>query len=464
MKTLPSANYITLFCLMISSSVMLGLLLLIISSPRASGQAITVAAPDQLGGIAGLVRDSFGTPIAGAEVRLIRGRFEEYAVTATNSDGTYQFVGIPTGIYHLRFVVPDRCYFVQWYGQGTTQAEANDLIVNGDLRIGVDVTLTAGSCITGTITLEEQVPAHDGTVTVYVEQNSLWQPLDSVPISSTGRYQTHALAPGMYRICAHTEHPVADSCYGGSSITQAADVTVPLSNTLLTVDLAMPVGPFNSVISGVVTADGQPQPAIEVNLYNDLGARRLVYAVTDSWGRYQFAGLEADVYLLGIHDPNGVFATTFYTGAISLDQANLIHLHASAVISNLNLALVAGGTLQGKAPRGFSSNRYNYAFLYWQRGERPTIGPSWQWSGRSCEPNAQGEFSFDALPPGRYRLGFGENCYNLTDSCVDEFYGGTDSLWLAQDVIIEAGKITQIDAAHDFAKTLFLPIVQKGNR
>ena len=44
---------------------------------------------------------------------------------------------------------------------------------------------------------------------------------------------------------------------------------------------------------------------------------------------------------------------------------------------------------------------------------------------------------------------------------VYDYYGNVIELAQAQDIVIEAGKITKIDADHDFAKKLFLPVIQR---
>ncbi|MEZ4617449.1 MAG: hypothetical protein R2867_18325 [Caldilineaceae bacterium] len=87
--------------------------------------------------------------------RLVDGvRTERYAVTTTDNGGTYQFVGIPSGTYYLTFYVPHQCYVEQWYAEGTKRAEADALIVNGNLLTNLNVTLTTGACITGVIRLD----------------------------------------------------------------------------------------------------------------------------------------------------------------------------------------------------------------------------------------------------------------------------------------------------------------------
>jgi 5-hydroxyisourate hydrolase-like protein (transthyretin family) len=429
-------------------------------------QQSQAAAPAGLGSLAGIVRDPTGNPLAAVLVTLFRqeNRFvtSAYAMTSTNSAGAYSFTGLQTGIYKLRFVVPERCYFVQWHREGTTPETADPIIVTGNQVTGLASTVTTGSCLTGRVTLDADVLAHDGAIKIYTQGAFGWQVMQQVPIAPTGSYYSHALPPGVYRLCAQTEHPAATGCYGGRVLEQAASIPLTASTVLTNLDFAVAEGRFNSVISGVVTANGTPQAAIVVTLYQastNSNWESLVYSMTDAAGRYQFDGLSAGFYRIGLYDPTGLFATTFYTDAISLAQAKSVALQNSAVISRLTMSMVEGGALQGKAPRYLSPGTFSYAFLYWLPSGAAVT--DWQWSGRACEPNDQGEFSFDALPPGRYRVGFGEACLSGGDDCVYVYYGNASDLLAAQDIVIEAGKITKIDAEHDFAQSLFLPLIQQ---
>jgi len=428
-------------------------------------QQSKAASPAGLGSLTGIVRDSTGNPLAAVQVTLFRQEngfvASEYTMTSTNSAGNYAFTGLQTGIYKLRFVVPERCYFVQWYQSGTSSQAADAIIVTGNQVAGLAITLTMGSCLTGKVTLDANVLAHDGTIKIYTPGEFGWQAIQDVLIASTGGYHSQALSPGIYRLCAHTEHPAATGCYGGSGVEQAASITLTATTVLTNLNFAVAEGRFNSLISGTVTANGAPQAAIEVTLYQastNSNWERLVYVATDAAGHYQFDGLTAGFYGIGLHDPKGFLATTFYTGVISLAQAESIALQNSEVISQMDVSLVEGGALLGKAPRYFSPGPFSYAFLYWLPSRAAT---DWQWSGRTCEPNGQGEFSFDALPPGRYRVGFGEACFSGGDDCVYAYYGGESNLLFAQDIVIEAGKITKIDADHNFTRRLFLPLIQQ---
>lgn len=433
------------------------LLLMVRHTDAASVIAITIV-PDHLYGVSGIVYDSDANPISGAEVSLmvsvgVQGS-EEYAITKTDSASGYHFVGLPTGIYYLRFTVPNQCYFVQWYKQGTSPVDANPLIVNGSSLTGINITLTNGSCVTGTVFLDDENPAHDGMVTIYSDTVNGHIIVDNVPIGRDGSYYSHALTPGAYYACAETAHPSIPGCYLNESIA----FTLPVTDSITHIDIPMHISASDGVISGTVTADGVPQSGIEVNLYSV--EKRLVYTVSGDDGRFNFAGLASSIYEIGVRDPKGIYAATFYSGALSVDYANSLYLGSAGVISNVELSLARAGTLEGKE---FDYLEYegNYAFLYWQPDvvNAPSV---WQWSGRICIPDGQHRFSFENVPDGRYRLSFGELClYDYPDDCSRlGFYGGKD-LASAADVVVEAGKTTHIDANRDFLQTVFLPIIQR---
>lgn len=442
------------------------LLLLVTYRVQAQNTAKSDLVPSILGGVSGYVYDNAGDPIAGAEVVLLHRLSvygEEYAITTANSAGAYQFVGIPSGIYAVRFDVPNRCYSMQWYAQGYKFEEADELIVNANLLTNINITLNTGSCISGTIFLDDETPAHDGTVTVYERGDNLWQPVDTVPIARTGTYYTHALAPKNYRICANTTHPDAYGCFGDEVVDHAVTITLPTTTVLSGIDFLVKLDSYDGLISGVVTSKGTPLPSVEITLYSS-SIGRLLYVNTGSDGHFSFEGLAADFYKLEARDPKEIYATTFYgfmqPAAISLSKADEIGIGTREVITGLDFSLVEGGSLIGKGPDLFGSSSLDYAFLYWQP-ESTESNKTWQWSGRMCDPNEQGEFSFDHLPPGIYRVGFGEQCFGDDDTCVTEYYGGVSDFSFAKDITIEAGNITKIDATQDFIQRQYLPIMSR---
>lgn len=441
-------------------------LLLLVQHSRAAAPDGFYAAPDALGGLAGTVYRRAATPLPGTEVtlwRLVDGvRTERYAVTTTDNGGAYQFVGIPSGTYYLTFYVPHQCYVEQWYAQGTKRAEADALIVNGNLRTNLNVTLTTGACITGVIRLDGEIPAREGLVTIYNEDNG-WQIIDYTSIDANGRYYSHALPPDIYRLCAQTDHPRFERCYGGYYPSEATDITVTTATTLTQIDLVMAPGYFDGVISGTVTAYGTPQTAIDVYLYQGRYGllEQLLYVTTDSAGRFAFAGLPPNAYSLGIRDPAGVLATTFYTGQIHLEMATRVDLQHGETISNVNVTTVAGGTLHGKAPYQFLAIESSYIFLYWQPSQ-PRDLPYWRWSGYTANTDSEDEFTFDSLPAGKYRIGFGIACFRYNNDCAyQEYYGGGTDFASAWDIVVESGKITNIDATQDSVPKQFLPIIQR---
>lgn len=432
-------------------------LILLMGQSAATSLSSSAIAPDAFYTVSGVVSNSSNEPILGVEVTLLQPVSVEYAITTTDSQGAYQFVGVPTGIYYLRFATPNQCYFVQWYKQGTDRTDADPVIVNGGSRTGINITLTNGSCLTGTVRLDAENPAHDGTVRIYRQQNDASSIVDSVPIASNGAFYSHALTPGDYYLCAQSDHPLLHGCYGGEYLTQALAVTAPLTGLVTGIDFAIGANAFAGVISGTVTADGVAQPGIAVSLYTE--DKRLVDTLTGDDGTYRFAGLAAGAYRIGVSDPQGIYATMFYSKTISLQQAYSLFLGSTEVISKLELSLAPAGGLAGTAP-DFLSPPGNYAFLYWQPAGVNSVA-TWRWSGRACTPDAQNRFSFDSLPAGRYRLGFGHAClYSERDCAFFEYYGGT-ALASAADIVVEAGKTTLVDANRDFAQKLFLSVIQR---
>ncbi|MFN8445355.1 MAG: carboxypeptidase-like regulatory domain-containing protein [Caldilineaceae bacterium] len=442
------------------------LLLLITHQGQAQRVAKTELVPEILGGVSGYVYDNAGAPISGAEVTLLlksRIENEQYAITTTNSTGAYQFVGIPTGVYLARFDVPTQCYPTHWYQNGKSAEESDELLVNANFLTDVTVTMTRGSCIAGTVFLEDEIPAHDGTVTVYGQNNDSWDAVDDVSIAPTGKYHTHELALGEYRICASVDHPKTHGCYGGNSVWNALTVTRSSATTLTGIDFPVNIESYDRLITGVVSHLGEPLPNIEISL--DPDGDEILHQFTGNDGQFSFAGLPPGQYTLGARDPQGIYAP-IYLGFMSPDaldifEADPIDLTELPRITDISWELNEAGSLHGKVPYLHEDTefRLDFAYLYWQVKD-PDMGLYWRWTGLIQSVDEQGNFAFDGLPIGIYRLGFSQLCFPTRDSCVDTYYGGVNSFSKAKDIIVEAGKITNIDA-QAFLHRQYLPIVSR---
>jgi 5-hydroxyisourate hydrolase-like protein (transthyretin family) len=194
-------------------------------------QPVTVSAPatvenidmilDPGGAVSGKVTDPAGNPVQGVNVTAHDpATWDEFGSVYTGSDGQYKIGGLPENAYHIRFEKSDSKYTVQWYKGKFRREESSPVQIAGTAGIaGIDVTLSLGVPLTGSVTDAKGAPLHDATVEVYGGTED--EPFAEVRTDAGGSYTVPGLAPGNYRIrFSHDDY--VPRWYGGSDRMTAA--------------------------------------------------------------------------------------------------------------------------------------------------------------------------------------------------------------------------------------------------
>ncbi len=430
--------------------------------------ADTPNAPDNLGSISGVVTDTTGAPIANMDVFLYSSTsgysYSSYiAKTKTDLNGVYHLSLLPPGIYLLQLHDPDNHYAAQWYAHSLFKAQATEVIVAGNQITGVNIGLTLGGHLTGTVTVQQAGPATGGYVSLYTQQDGQWQALTTNPISNTGQYVSDALLPGVYRICAAFQVVGAGyaltGCYGGPDVAHATDVSLLSSESKPDLNFDIGEGEFNGVLSGVASGDMAPRAGIKVTAYADnfYGPSVFVYNFTDAAGRYTIGGLAEGRYRLRFSDPAGVYATTYYTNFQFLDAATSIVLSDSQVISNLNVTLPHGGALQGNVHL-YTGTPVSNTYVALLKQTDIGFGFAWRLTEFYTATDAVGNYTFHGLWPGIYRVGI--QCYAYYENPCSEYYGSKLDAVSAKDVVVQGDQTTAgIDVTFGIENPIFLPAI-----
>lgn len=128
-------------------------------------------------GVTGTVRDSSGTPVAGAQVSLWASAYGDIATVTTSSDGTYSFTPLTLGLANMRLVARAPGFAEEWSGGKPHPASAamvsslplTEAGYTGDFTL-VRETGTVG----GTVTDHQGRPVmtsvvlHDGTTLTHI--------------------------------------------------------------------------------------------------------------------------------------------------------------------------------------------------------------------------------------------------------------------------------------------------------
>ncbi|MFL6088824.1 MAG: carboxypeptidase regulatory-like domain-containing protein [Aeromicrobium sp.] len=321
----------------------------------AAGEALTTVNAElaELSHVTGKVTKEDGvTPIADIGVSLSGDgpNYNSYYAN-TAADGTYDLNGVEAGSYTLEFNdYSNQTYVSEFYDDAATSSGATPVVVPADTVVsGKNARLAVGGHITGTVTAGGS-PADpdciDNIEALDAQDNLAWEADDSDGdvVDSTGKYDASPLRSGSY-----TVH-VNDACgdYVGewwdNAPTQsgASPISVTAPNTTSGKNFVLEAA---GSISGTVTktAGGAPLPGIVVEAYTaagELAAGELENSeLTGPDGTYVIDSLAAGSYRLRFRDPDGTYATEFFTNKASLATADPIAVGVGAKLTGKNADL-----------------------------------------------------------------------------------------------------------------------------
>jgi len=375
--------------------------------------------------VSGTVTGPAGEPLADIWVSPHAGRpipdqphpYYPYLPSPTTTDeaGRYAFTTLLPRTYTFHFDDPQNRHLDQFYSGAATAADATLIAVGeGEVRDDIDATLSLGGQIAGRVYITDTILAQGGQVTVYGqgEPGSGWQQMQSTEIDrNTGAYRISGLTTGAYRLEASGQ--LSPNFYrrfygGAETVEDAADVPVTVDEVTAGIDIALTdtFAPFEGEISGVVTANGEPQAGMRIDVYpypNVSGS--LVYTHTDASGRYTMGGLGDGQYYVGFSDPQGALATVYYNQQAWLTQAAAIPIQGRTVYTQVNAALTPGGSLRGivrtaddgALPAG-ELQVYAHDGTNWQ----PAVDPD------QIAIDAGGAYSVSGLMPALYHVCYQE--------------------------------------------------------
>ena len=329
----------------------------------AEGRPGTMAEPEAMGSIAGVVTDEAGAPLAGIEVRLQRLIISRYTLrlTTTDSNGAYRFDALLAGLYQVEFVDPSHQFAFQFYPNRSQATEAASIPVSGNDVSGIDARLVRGGAIAGIITGTRTLSLVSGTATLYRERTPGWWEEFRYYHSIDGgnAYHFAGLGTGFYRVCAtaHTEGEYFRECYErvhrDRPIAEATPIFVSAGLTTTHIDFRFGDQVDYLVIAGFVyEPNGAPAEGVTARLlrkmddglYLEHNSRQQ----TDALGRFRFTDLaESYEYYLFAEDGAGLFERQFYAQASILAEATAIRFDETRLRDDIEITLTPGGRITG---------------------------------------------------------------------------------------------------------------------
>jgi protocatechuate 3,4-dioxygenase beta subunit len=311
------------------------------------------------GTIAGKVVDTQGNPLEGFTVRAQIGSLLPQPIifggALTQRDGSYQIIGLNTGVYDLEVAVPG------WTSRllRTTVEGVNDFDnVTSFVSTGNDFTMTKlpPGAISGKVTeLDGTTPIVKATVTAKIVADEQGRPIVLPPgIPST--YTTTTKGDGTYRLegLPNATYEVTASAPRHSSVTKTGIVVRPGEETT-GVDFQLPGEP--GTIAGQVV-DAQTNQGIAGALVEVISAgTTIASATTDAQGNFVIPNVPVGVYTVQASAPNykpasvtGVQVQTAATTRVTIQLARAQPGSISGRVTRADGTPVGGVTVEVVQP------------------------------------------------------------------------------------------------------------------
>lgn len=482
-----AAHYSRRFALgtaMLSVAIVAACLFLWLVTQKASANQIPTApdivtAPEAPGSISGMVTNENGTPLAGVQITAYRTSsyygWETARVISTTATGEYKLSILRTGNYRLFFHDRQGVYADEFYNNHSSLYSATDIPVVGNNVTDVNVVLAPAATITGTVSVLNEVVPDYSYVTLYAQVEDSWVAIkNGIALTQTGEYSLPQVLAGVYRVCAYGywDGEQFTGCYGGASLQQTTSLTVTTGESRSDINIALGEGQFDGIISGTVTADGQPVANIEVQLYksyyyvyplvpvevlpgNHTDGTLLVTQKTDAQGQYTIGGLEDGTYRVVFVDPTETYATNYYSNKPWWLATESLTIQNGATISNVNASLLRAGRIRGNVHRydGLPLANIRVRVLVFVGGSG--YYENWVNVTDYLVTDEAGNYEVTDLWPGVYRIAFeGADYYSY------EYYGSDYDFYSATKITVEAGSIVaDIDQTFGPDAVILLPIV-----
>ena len=380
------------------------------------------------GALGGQIRSPEGGPVRYASVSVFGvpednhgARLLTEGTAATDTEGRFRVAGLAPGVYRVRATPPDqarpdadgRIWLPTSYPNTTTPASALGIAAGlGDQFDGLTVTFIAGTpaTVSGRIT-DIDSPDVAGRMVALVQGNAFRRSLRSMKTDDEGRFIFHDVLPGHYEL--HVMSRTTAAAWSTAlevADRDVADVTVDVLHTVR--------------LSGRVIFEGERQPPAALTVAA-LGQELVgsVQARVDADGRFALDVVAPRVLRIdGL--PKG-----WYLKSVVNERDELLDVAFAPELVRGPLTLVVSqrmATVAGTVEGGDDT-----AAVVLIADDRR------RWTPRSSglvvvEPDAEGRFRVEGLPPGRYRVAAVAHIpgafYTADPSVLDSLMAGSLSI------------------------------------
>lgn len=288
-------------------------------------------------GLSGVVTDEAGAPISACVTVYTTGY--DYAGSAcTAEDGTWEVPDL-AGTYRVRVDGYDG-YIGEWAQDAKEFFDAADVVAPGT----VDVSLTRGGTLTGTLTDGDGSPVPYASVDAYDASDQ-----NAVEYGSTDENGVWQLVvpPGGYKV-QMSSWPAEVWAFGATSYATATTIEVAAGATVQVDDHF----PKAAKVTGRITEAKTKRPvagacATLLPLTGYESGESFGSGCADETGAYSFDAWAAGSFLVLFNDPTGRFAAEYSGGATTLKQAKAVKITAGRT-TTASATLDIGAVLTGR--------------------------------------------------------------------------------------------------------------------
>lgn len=400
------------------------------------------------------------------------------AWTTTDEQGNYNLTTIPAGRYYLYFHDPAGNYAAKYYDNVLVPENAQVIAVAPkQVLTALNIQLEIGNHIQGTVTLFNQAAA-GGFVNVEWKTDHGWQyTMNSAIDPITGHYEINGLPDGNYRLSAYAFINIGQAVYyyigyfGGNTLETAGVITVTAGETQVADLVLTGQTQFSGAITGRITAKGAPLTGAKVALYDPefacctpswslLTIQPFIYTFTDQEGRYAINGLATSKVYLGVTDPAGLYATTYYTAHAIPIMSNEIALVDTQTRTGIDVDLPLAGALSGRVTRrtgepvaGLQVSTYRYV-------DNPISGP-YPVVSVDTYTNTDGRYTVKGLHAGAYYVCFTLGDYTECYGAPEQAYPGYFNSSYLQVNVVAGNTTTGIDLLWGPDHHTYLPTIAR---
>jgi len=392
------------------------------------------------GTIHGKVMDSSLLGIQNVQVSIYDLNFNWIKSTWTDGLGDYTFQGLDTENYKIYFDTwnTGNSYLREWYNNADEFDNATEVAVTaGQATNNVNAVLEDGGAVSGRVTDSGGTLGIANVGVQICDLNGYWHP--GVNTDSDGYYTLTGIPGGDYNIQFQAYwvpgNYVSEWYNDQDSFENADVVTVTVGQTTAGIDAQLADG---GGVSGRVTdSSGTVGIAnVYVNIC-DMNQQWLHCIGTDNDGYYTIYGVPDGSFKIQF-DPHdaGNYALEWWNNKRRFEDADTVIVTTGNTVTDINAQLEQAGSITGTVTDDSSASAIENVRVYVYDLINNEMG--------NCWTDASGNYTVGNLYPGNFKVFFETSNVPVY---IEEWYNDQDSFANANEVTVNEGAATTVDAA-----------------